>query len=192
MKLIVGLGNPGKEFTLSRHNIGFLVINRLARTNGIALKKRKFKSRWGIGEILGHTVILAKPYTFMNVSGEAVKRFQEEFELESQQLIVIQDDLDLDFGRIKIKKKGGNGGHKGIRSIMDVIGGDVFTRVKVGIGKPQPDMDVSDYVLQPFDERQVNSLNDVILKAQAAVEMLLEAGIQAAMNRFNPGSNNVF
>ena len=188
MKLIVGLGNPGKEFTFSRHNIGFLVINRLARINGIALKERKFKSRWGKGEISGHMVILAKPYTFMNLSGKAVKRFQEEFELEPHQLIVIQDDLDLDFGRIKIKEKGGNGGHKGIRSIMDVIGGDVFTRVKVGIGKPHLDIDLTEYVLQPFDERQGILLNDVISRAQAAVQLLLEAGVQAAMNRFNLSS----
>jgi PTH1 family peptidyl-tRNA hydrolase len=186
VRLVVGLGNPGKEFTFSRHNIGFRVINRLARTNGISLKKRKFKSRWGIGEISGHTVILAKPQTFMNLSGEAVKRFQEEFELESHQLIVIQDDLDLDFGRIKIKNKGGNGGHKGIRSIIDMIGGDAFTRVKVGIGRPHLDKDATNYVLQPFDEKQKSLLNDVILKVQAAVELLLEAGIQAAMNRFNP------
>ena len=185
MKLIVGLGNPGKEFTFSRHNIGFLVINRLARINGIALKERKFKSRWGKGKISGHMVILAKPYTFMNLSGKAVKRFQEEFELEPHQLIVIQDDLDLDFGRIKIKERGGNGGHKGIRSIMDVIGGDVFTRVKIGIGKPYLDMDLTEYVLQPFDERQGILLNDVISRAQAVVELLLEAGVQAAMNRFN-------
>jgi len=185
VKLIVGLGNPGKEFKFSRHNIGFLVINRLARTNGIALEKRKFKSRWGIGEISGHRVILAKPYTFMNLSGEALKRFQEEFELESPQLIVIQDDLDLDFGRIKIKEKGGNGGHKGIRSIIDVMGGGTFTRVKVGIGRPHKDMDLTDYVLQPFDERQRNLLDEVISKAQVAVEMILEAGIQAAMNRYN-------
>ncbi|KPJ59286.1 MAG: hypothetical protein AMJ42_02105 [Deltaproteobacteria bacterium DG_8] len=185
MKLIVGLGNPGKEFTFSRHNIGFLVINRLARANGIALKKRKFKSRWGVGKISGHRVILAKPYTFMNLSGEAIKIFQEEIKLEPYQLIVIQDDLDLDFGKIKIKKKGGNGGHKGIRSIIDVMGGGTFTRVKVGIGRPREDMDMIDYVVQPFDEKERNLLNDVILKAQVAVEMILEAGIQAAMNRFN-------
>jgi len=185
VKLIVGLGNPGKEFTFSRHNIGFLVINRLARANGIALKKRKFKSRWGVGKISGHRVILAKPYTFMNLSGEAIKIFQEEIKLEPYQLIVIQDDLDLDFGKIKIKKKGGNGGHKGIRSIIDVMGGGTFTRVKVGIGRPREDMDMIDYVVQPFDEKERNLLNDVILKAQVAVEMILEAGIQAAMNRFN-------
>jgi len=185
VKLVVGLGNPGKEYTHSRHNIGFLVINRLAKANGIALKKRKFKSIWGRGGISEHEVILAKPHTFMNISGEAVKRFLEEFNLESHHLIVIHDDLDLDFGRIKIKKKGGAGGHKGIISIMDVIGGGVFTRVKVGIGRPHLDMDVTEYVLQPFDEKQRGFLNDVISKAQAAVELLFETGVQAAMNRYN-------
>jgi len=185
VKLIVGLGNPGKKFTFSRHNIGFLVINRLARANNITLKKRKFKSRWGVGRISGHRVILAKPYTFMNLSGEAIKRFQEEVSLESQQLIVIQDDLDLDFGRIKIKEKGGDGGHKGIRSIIKVIGSGAFTRVKIGVGKPQRDMDVAEYLLQPFDDSQRRLLNDVISKVQMAVEMILEEGIQAAMNRFN-------
>lgn len=185
MKLVVGLGNPGREFTYSRHNIGFLVINRLARANGIPLNKRKFKSRWGMGKILGHKIILAKPHTFMNLSGEAVKRFQETFKLASHQLIVIHDDLDLDFGRIKIKEKGGDGGHKGIRSIMDVIGGGAFIRVKVGIGRQHQGMDATEYVLQPFDEMQRCLLNDVVSMAEAAAELLLEKGIHAAMNYYN-------
>ena len=185
MKLIVGLGNPGKDFALSRHNIGFLVINQLAKTNAIALKERKFKSRWGKGKIAGHEVMLVKPHTFMNLSGEAVKRFQECFALKPHQLIVIHDDLDLDWGRIKIKEKGGHGGHKGIQSIMSTLGDGEFIRVRVGIGRPEKEADVTEYVLQPFVETEMSSLDKVISKAQAAVEILFEMGVHAAMNLYN-------
>jgi PTH1 family peptidyl-tRNA hydrolase len=185
VELIVGLGNPGKEYEASRHNIGFLVVNRLARTHGIPLQERKYKSRWGRGEIEGHPVILAKPRTYMNLSGDAVKLLLAPFSLTSNELIVIHDDLDLPFGRIKIKEKGGNGGHKGIQSIMHAIGSGDFLRIKVGIGRPPGGMDAADYVLQPFDRAEKPLLGEAIALAQEALELLLKADLQAAMNRYN-------
>lgn len=185
MELIVGLGNPGREYTLSRHNIGFLVIDRLAHAHGIALKERKHKSRWGTGEVSGQRVLLAKPHTYMNLSGEAVKLFFKAFALASHQLIVIHDDLDLSFGRIKIKEKGGNGGHKGIQSIMSCVGGGNFTRVRIGIGRPFEGIEATEYVVQPFDESQRYALDEVMVRARAALETLLRSGIHAAMNQCN-------
>ena len=181
----MGLGNPGKEYEASRHNIGFLVLNRLARTHGIPLQERKYKSRWGRGEIEGHPVILAKPRTYMNSSGDAVKLLLAPFSLTANQLIVIHDDLDLPFGRIKIKEKGGNGGHKGIQSIMHAIGSGDFLRIKVGLGRPPGGMDAADYVLQPFDRAEKQLLGEAIALAQEALELRLKAGLQAAMNRYN-------
>ena len=185
MELIVGLGNPGKEYEASRHNVGFLVVNSLARTHGISLQERKYKSRWGRGQIDGHPVVLAKPRTYMNLSGEAVKLFLAPFSLTPRQLIVIHDDLDLPFGRIKIKDKGGNGGHKGIQSIMNTLGTGDFPRIKVGIGRPPDGLDPAEYVLQPFDENEKRSLNEVTALAREALALVLGAGIQAAMNQYN-------
>ncbi len=181
----MGLGNPGKEYEASRHNIGFLVVNRLARAHDIHLQERKYKSSWGRGKIEGHPVILARPRTYMNLSGDAVKLFLAPFSLTANQLIVIHDDLDLPFGRIKIKEKGGNGGHKGIQSIMRATGSGDFPRVKVGIGRPPGGMDAADYVLQPFDHAEKQLLGEVIANAQEALELLLRAGLQAAMNLYN-------
>jgi len=185
VELIVGLGNPGKEYEASRHNVGFLVVNRLARTNGIPLDERKYKSRWGRGAIADRPVILAKPRTFMNASGDAVRLLAASFSLTAHQLIVIHDDLDLPFGRIRIKEKGGHGGHKGIQSIIHAVGSGGFRRVKIGIGRPPGGIDAADYVLQPFDRTERQSLGEVAAAAQQAVELLLQEGLPAAMNRYN-------
>lgn len=185
MELIVGLGNPGKEYESSRHNVGFLVVSRLAKAHGIPLNERKYKSRWGKGHIDHHPVILAKPHTYMNLSGGAVERLLAACALTPRQLIVIHDDLDLPFGRIKIKEQGGNGGHKGIQSIMHALGTGDFPRIRVGIGRPPDGLDAADFVLQPFDEIERRSLNEVIARSREALELLLEQGIQAAMNHYN-------
>ena len=185
MKLIVGLGNPGRKFAGSRHNIGFLVINRLARTNGIALKGRKFKSRWGRGEISGHTAILAKPHTFMNLSGEAVNAIAHFYKIAPQDIIVIHDDSDIQFGYLKIKTKGGSGGHRGIDSIITLLKDDTFIRVRVGIGRPPPGADHSAFVLSPFNESEQRILNQVINEVHACLEMIITHGPEAAMNQFH-------
>ncbi len=185
MKLIVGLGNPGKEFALSRHNIGFLVINRLARENGIVLTGRKFKSRWGRGKISRRTAILAKPHTFMNLSGEAVSAITHFYKIAPQDIIVVHDDSDIEFGCLKIKTSGGSGGHRGIDSIITLLKDDTFIRIRVGIGKPSPYIDHSEFVLSPFNETEQKSLKQVINKAQDCLETLITHCHEAAMNKFH-------
>lgn len=185
MKLIVGLGNPGKEYTLSRHNIGFLVINRLARENSIALKSKSFKSRWGRGKIVRRTAILAKPHTFMNLSGEAVKAIAHFYKIAPPDIIVVHDDSDIEFGYLKIKTSGGSGGHRGIDSIITLLKDNNFIRIRVGIGKPSPRMDHSEFVLSPFNESEQKSLKQVIHKAQDCLETIITHGPEAAMNKFH-------
>ena len=185
MKLIAGLGNPGKQYATSRHNIGFLVINRLAKANGIELKGRKFKSRLGKGDIEGHSVILAKPQTFMNLSGEAVSAIAQYYKIIPQDIIVAHDDLDLPFGTIKIKTKGGSGGHHGLDSIIALLHGDRFLRVRIGIGKPPHEGDDADFVLSPFNESESTQLEKVIDNAYTCLGMLLTHDPEIVMNRFH-------
>ena len=185
MKLIAGLGNPGKQYTTSRHNIGFLVINRLAKANGIELKGRKFKSRLGKGEIEGHSVILAKPHTFMNLSGEAVSAIAQYYKIIPRDIVVVHDDLDIPFGTIKIKTKGGSGGHHGLDSIIALLHGDRFLRVRIGIGKPPHEGDDADFVLSPFNESESTQLEKVIDNAYTCLGMLLTHDPEIVMNRFH-------
>jgi len=185
VNLIVGLGNPGRRYQFTRHNTGFLVIDELAERTGIDLKERRYKTRFGRGLIKEHEAILAKPVTFMNLSGFAVGRIMEVFHLGEKDLIVIYDDVDIDFGRIKIKQGGGHGGHKGIESIQDLSGGSGFVRIKVGIGKPKGYPNLSDYVLEPFSDDEKIPLREIIARAAESVETLLCEGLQVAMSRFN-------
>jgi len=185
VNLIVGLGNPGRRYRFTRHNTGFLVIDELAGRNGIDLEERRYKTRFGRGLIKEHEAILAKPLTFMNLSGLAVGRIMEVFHLEEKDLIVIHDDVDIDFGGIKIRQGGGHGGHKGIESIQDLLGGSGFVRIKVGIGKPKGYPNVSDYVLEPFGDDEKIPLGEIIARAAESVETLLCEGVQRAMSRFN-------
>ena len=185
MKLIVGLGNPGKEYATSRHNIGFLVINQLAREKGIALTERKFKSRWGKGILLGHKVILAKPHTYMNLSGEAVNAIAHFYKIAAQDIIVVHDDLDIAFGSLKIKTKGGSGGHHGIDSIISSLKDNSFTRVRVGIGRPHPGKDNVDFVLSSFTKAEAGTLKHIINEAHSCLGMLITHDPEFAMNRFH-------
>jgi len=185
VNLIVGLGNPGRKYRFTRHNTGFLVIDELARRNGIRLEVRRYKTRFGRGLIKECEAILAKPLTFMNLSGFAVSRIMEVFNLTEKDLIVIQDDVDIDFGRIKIRQGGGHGGHKGVESIQGLLGGARFIRIKVGIGRPTEYRDLSDYLLEPFSDSERVLLAGIIKRAAEATETLLCEGIQTAMARFN-------
>jgi PTH1 family peptidyl-tRNA hydrolase len=185
VNVIVGLGNPGRRYRFSRHNTGFLVVDELARRNGIGLGQRRYKSRFGRGLIKEHEAILAKPLTFMNLSGLAVSRIMEAFDVAEKDLIVIQDDMDIDFGRIKIRPGGGHGGHKGIESIQGVLGSAGFVRIKVGIGRPGGQGDPSDYVLEPFSDAERALLREIVGRAAEAIETLLSEGMQKAMARFN-------
>jgi PTH1 family peptidyl-tRNA hydrolase len=183
--LIIGLGNPGRRYRFTRHNTGFLVIDEVARRNGIALDQRRYKTRFGSGLIKEHEAILAKPLTFMNLSGMGVSRIMKVFHLGAKDLIVIQDDVDIDFGRIRIKQGGGHGGHKGIESIQDILGDSGFARIKVGIGRPEGYKDVADYVLESFSDDERVPLRGIIGRAAESVETIVGEGVQAAMARFN-------
>ena len=185
MNLIVGLGNPGRKYRFSRHNTGFMVVDELVGRNGIDLERRRYKTRFGRGLIREHEAILAKPLTFMNLSGLAVGHIMKVFHLEERDLIVIHDDVDIDFGRIRIRQGGGHGGHKGIESIQNSLGGSGFIRVKVGIGRPKEDSNLSDYVLEPFSDAERSLMREIVGRAAEAIETLLCEGAEKAMARFN-------
>jgi PTH1 family peptidyl-tRNA hydrolase len=184
-RLIVGLGNPGEAYRLTRHNIGFMVVDRLAHSHRILLNKRRFGAVFGLGRVDGQCVIVAKPMTFMNMSGAAVQNLAHFFKLNTQDLLVVHDDIDLVFGKIKIKQKGGDGGHNGLKSLIEAFGSGVFARVRVGIGRPEAKQEVKTYVLSKFDSRQVTVLDEVISTAQDAVETIVVRGLTEGMNRFS-------
>ncbi len=184
-RLIVGLGNPGEEYRLTRHNIGFMVVDRLAYKQRILVDKRKFGAVYGLGRVDGRSVILAKPLTFMNMSGPAVRNLAHFFKVDTKDLLVIHDDIDLVFGKIKIKRKGGDGGHNGLKSLIEVIGNGTFARVRIGIGRPDTKQDVKRYVLNKFDAQQETVLDEVITMAQGAVVTILLKGLTEGMNRFS-------
>ncbi|NIQ40239.1 MAG: aminoacyl-tRNA hydrolase [Proteobacteria bacterium] len=187
MRFIVGLGNPGLAYRVTRHNVGFMVVDRLARKHGISLSRIRFRARFGEGEIAGERAVLFKPQTYVNLSGFPVKDLLRFYEGSLDRLIVVHDDLDLNFGRIRIVKKGGHGGHKGVESILETLRRSDFTRLKIGIGRPQDSMDVKDYVLRPFDKKQKAYLGEILLRAVESVEAILLDGVERAMNVFNVG-----
>ena len=185
MKLVVGLGNPGDDYALTRHNIGFLTIERLAQENNIEFSLRKFKSIIGKGVIIDQKVIMAKPLTYMNLCGEAVKKLLDYFGVPPEELIVVHDDLDMEFGKIKIKEKGGHGGHNGIRSIISILGTSGFLRLKLGIGRPITNKAAKDYVLSSFEGEQLDFLPDLIHLGEKALASIITEGAQVAINKFN-------
>jgi PTH1 family peptidyl-tRNA hydrolase len=184
VKVIVGLGNPGVPYEKTRHNIGFQVVDCLAKINHILISTKRFKSLYGTGRIDAERVILAKPMTFMNQSGEAVKKVIHFFQAGIEDLIVIHDDLDLPFGRLRFKRRGGDGGHQGVRSIIESVGKNTFLRLKIGIGRPPQKMDPADYVLKPFDESDRPLLDEILDHATEALKVLILEGLQTAMNRY--------
>ena len=184
-QLIVGLGNPGVAYRLTRHNVGYMVVDRLALRHGISLDKQKFNNIFGSGKVEGRHVILAKPMTFMNLSGPSVRDLATSFDLDAENVLVIHDDIDVVFGKIKIKEKGGDGGHNGVRSLIVAWGSDEFVRIRIGIGRPQTDNDVSAYVLGRFDAEQEKQLSGIISTAEHAVKTVLFEGVSEAMNRFH-------
>ena len=184
-QLIVGLGNPGAAYRLTRHNVGYMVVDRLALRHGISLDKQRFNNIFGSGKVDGRHVILAKPMTFMNLCGPSVRDLAHFFKLDTKALLVIHDDIDLVFGKIKIKEKGGDGGHKGVKSLIEAFGSGEFARVRIGIGRPDAKQEVKGYVLSRFDAPQEAVLDEVITMAQDAVETILLKGLTEGMNRFS-------
>jgi PTH1 family peptidyl-tRNA hydrolase len=185
MKIIAGLGNPGDPYRMTRHNMGFLVADALAGDSGIAVQKKKFEALLGDGRIADCRVLIVKPQTFMNLSGYPVRQILDFYQKTVEDLIVIHDDLDLAFGTVRIKVGGGDGGHKGIRSLIEHLGDTSFTRVRLGIGKPPYKDDVEQYVLQSFPKSDLEQLAEVVRTACDAVREILGPGIGRAMNRFN-------
>ncbi len=184
--LIVGLGNPGSEHASHRHNIGFQIVQALATTHRLTFARcKKAKARVAEGRIGPRQVLLAKPQTFMNLSGRTVGRLSRTHEIPSEQILVIYDDLDLPLGRLRLRPGGGSGGHRGMCSIIEALGTQAFARLRVGIDRPPGSMDPADYVLQPFTEQEAALAGEAVGRATAAVECWLSEGIVAAMDRFN-------
>jgi PTH1 family peptidyl-tRNA hydrolase len=190
LALIVGLGNPGSEYAAHRHNVGFRVVDALARTHGLAFSRdRGARAHVARGKIDGRPVILAKPQTFMNLSGQSVTRLSRKHDIPSERLLVVYDDLDLPLGRLRLRPEGSSGGHKGMQSIIDSLGTQAFPRLRIGIDRPPGRMEPADYVLKPFGARQKALLPAVVERAVAAVECWLIEGIVAAMDEFNQAAS---
>lgn len=185
MKLIVGLGNPGDKYADTRHNIGFRVVELLADRAGIALKKSGHQGIYGVGRVAGEETTLLLPQTFMNLSGSSVGSACKSLGVDPGDLIVIHDDIDLDFGILKIKAGGGHGGHNGIRHIKEVLGTGAFARVKVGVGRGGERGDVSGHVLSRFNSAERKSLENVLIGSVETIEKIIESGVQEAMNAYN-------
>ncbi|MHB8481786.1 MAG: aminoacyl-tRNA hydrolase [Nitrospiria bacterium] len=185
MFFIVGLGNPGQRYEKSRHNTGFMVVDYLAESNQIRINKKNHLYESGSGLLLSHKVLLVKPETFMNQSGIAVRQILDYFHESPAQLIVIHDDLDIPFGQIRIKVKGGSGGHNGIASLMDSLQTDQFLRVRAGIGRPVENEEMVSFVLSPFLKEEQSILNEMIKRSAEAVKEVLSRGARQAMNIYN-------
>ncbi len=185
MKLIVGLGNPGEQYQATRHNVGFAAVDYLAGRQEIALLKRGFETIYGTGRIGDKPVLLAKPQTYMNLSGVALAKLLAYFKADCEDLIVIHDDLDLPFQTVRLKKGGGGGGHKGLASIIEDLGSPEFLRVRIGIGKPARKSMVERYVLSPFTGDELTVLPRVIALAGEAAREIVLSGIQSAMLKYH-------
>ena len=185
MKLIVGLGNPGKEYSGSRHNLGFRCVNHLAKAHGIGIDKRQCQAQLGVGRIAGVQVVLGKPRTYMNLSGKSVHMMMDRFKTKREDIVVIHDDLDLPLGRIRFYANGGPGGHKGVESIIAALGSRDFIRIRFGVGRPPPGMDPVDFVLLDFSPTERLLVEEAIAKVGEAVSFLLKEGMAAAMNKYN-------
>ena len=179
MKLIVGLGNPGIEYQFTPHNLGFLTIDRIAGERNIEVRNRQCRALTGRTQIAGEEVLLAKPETFMNLSGLAVKELLDEYQLRPEsELIVIYDELDLPMGKIRVRKRGSSAGHNGMKSIIGVLGTQEFLRIRLGIAPETK-------ILKQFSKRQLKIVDEVLDTAAEAVQVILTEGADAAMNRFN-------
>jgi len=185
MWLVVGLGNPGSRYEKTRHNAGFLVVDLLAERWGVPSFRSKFGALVGEARVSGDRAILCKPQSFMNCSGQAVMPCAHYYGIGPAEIVVVHDDMDLEFGRVKVKVGGGHGGHNGLKSLFQHLGTQDFVRVRVGIGRPRPHMDGADYVLEPFSTAEWRSLPEVLETAADAVEMVLREGPTSAMNRHN-------
>jgi PTH1 family peptidyl-tRNA hydrolase len=187
VKLIVGLGNPGPRYAATRHNVGFQIVERFAARRGTALRERRFRGRFGTPRIGSVEVAVLEPLTYMNLSGRSVLEAVRELPVEdpSQDLIVVLDDVDLPFGRLRIRPGGGAGGHKGLADVIARLRRDDFARLRFGVGRPAPGLDTADYVLEPFAPEEEAELEGRLEAAVQALDDILAEGVTAAMNRHN-------
>jgi len=185
MKVIVGLGNPGRKYERTRHNAGFMAVDELANSLGIDLAQEKHQAQMGRGRMGAEEVILAKPQTYMNESGRAVGAIMRAVYASHSELIVLHDELDLTFGSVRVKIGGGHGGHNGLRSIIELVGSSDFIRVRIGIGRPAPGMDAADYVLNPFPTGEKSLVPEIMKRAAEAARNIVQEGPTRAMNVFN-------
>lgn len=184
--MVVGLGNPGPNYQTTRHNAGFMALDLLADDLGIEVTREKYRALIGSGRAGGERVLLVKPLTFMNLSGQAVARLARWYGIVPQNIMVILDDLDLEPGRLRIRPRGGSGGHKGLASVLEALGTEAVPRTRIGIGRPPAGKEAVDYVLEPFTEEEWALVSPVLLKAAQAVRLWLETGnIEEVMNDFN-------
>ena len=188
--LIVGIGNPGEKYARNRHNIGFMCLDEYARVHNVTLARSRYRAKTGEGKIDNIEVVLAKPLTFVNLSGEAVGKLVQKYGVKPERLIVVCDDLDLPLGRIRIRQ-GGSSGHNGIKSIVEHIGSEEFLRIRVGIGRPEEEAgknertDVINHVLGDFSEEEEKIIEKIVPRVGEVLNSLLTEGITAAMNKFN-------
>jgi len=183
--MVVGLGNPGTKYRETRHNIGFMVVDDIASGSGGALSQKKFDCIFGQTRIAGAKTILSKPQSFMNKSGIPVQNLAAYFKVSPSHIIVVHDDIDLPFGSMKIKESGGHGGHNGIRSMITSLGTNEFIRIRLGVGRPEGDYDVSDYVLGKFTISDRKDLEKIIISASDAIRVIIENNVSEAMNKYN-------
>lgn len=183
--LVIGLGNPGREYRETRHNVGFMVIDQLCKVMGIHMSRVQSKALVGLGNLEGQRIVLAKPQTFMNLSGQAVGGLMRFYKVPIEQLIVAHDDLDLPLGTLRIRPGGGSAGQKGMASIIQQLGSQEFARLRFGIGRPPGQMDPSAYVLQRFHNSELGTLNLVLDRSVEAVRTFVRDGLTTTMNQFN-------
>ena len=185
MFLVAGLGNPGEEYSLTPHNLGFLTVDRLAERHGIRITRRDSRALVGLGEIDGQPVMLAKPQTFMNLSGTSIARLMEKHEIGPDKLVVVYDELDLAWTAVRIKPKGSAAGHKGMQSLIGSLRTNEFVRVRLGIHPDHPIGDGAEFVLAPFRRSQMKELDELTGFAADAVRSIIAEGVEKAMTRFN-------
>ena len=187
--LVAGLGNPGSDYATTRHNAGFLAVDALADAFKISVQRKKFDTIYGRGRIGGVDTFLVKPQSYMNRSGPPLQRLANYFGIQRKAMVIVHDDIDLAFKRLKIKEKGGDGGHRGLRSIINAFGDGDFTRVRLGVGRAERSDNVVGHVLGPFNREEQSQLSDFLLKACDSIVTILTEGTKIAMNQYNQKSS---
>lgn len=185
MKYIIGLGNPGKKYKNTRHNVGFMVIDELLKRHQWKLNKVKFNGKYALEQLNGEKVILLQPQTYMNLSGESIKPLMKYYNIDLDDVLVIYDDLDLPIGKVRLRQKGGHGGHNGVRSTIDHLGTKSFKRIRIGVGRPSNDMAIVDYVLSKFAKDQMEDVQTSIIHAADACEDWIDHPFDDLMNEYN-------